>query len=105
MKHFSDIASNDDGPLIGEKRKIDEILDKELLLTNYRIKNSKFGKNSSGKYLTVQFQENLEGATNGNKNIVFTGSDVLITQLEKYGEELPFIARINKIDGKYYTLS
>lgn len=105
VKRFRDFADTNDGPLSGKKVKIDEILDQELLFINYRIKSSKFGKNVSGKYLTLQFQKELDESSNSERNVVFTGSDVLISQLEKYGNQLPFIAKISKIDGKYYTLN
>jgi len=36
--------------------------------------------------------------------VLFTGSDVLIEQMEKYGDQIPFAATIKKID-RYYTLS
>ena len=36
--------------------------------------------------------------------VLFTGSDVLIEQMEKYGEQIPFLATIKKID-RFYTLS
>lgn len=39
-----------------------------------------------------------------NKEIIFTGSDVLIEQLEKYRHEIPFKTVIKKIN-RYYTLS
>jgi len=39
-----------------------------------------------------------------DRKVVFTGSDVLIEQMERYGEEIPFVATIKKVD-RYYTLS
>ena len=41
---------------------------------------------------------------NGSKHVVFTGSDVLIQQMEKYVKELPFAATIVKVN-RYYSLS
>jgi hypothetical protein len=40
----------------------------------------------------------------GSKYIIFTGSIVLIDQLEKYKENLPFYTTVKKID-KYYTFT
>lgn len=100
MKRFSDFAE-EDGPLEGDKARIDAILNHEILVTGYRIRQSKYsGKNRTGKCLTVQF-EPVEG---GEKRVFFTGSDVLIEQLEKYGEEVPFLTTLKKVD-RYYTLS
>lgn len=99
-KRFADFAE-ESKPLEGEKIKIDTILNQEILITGFKIKNSKYDKNNSGKYLTVQF-ERINGE--GIKNIFFTGSDVLIERMEKYGYEIPFITTIKKID-RYYTFS
>ena len=96
IKRFSDFAE-DDRPLAGEKVKIDSILNQEIVITGYRVTESKF-KNNSPKCLMVQF-------TKGEaQHVFFTGSSVLINQLEKYGDEIPFIATVRKIE-RYYTLT
>jgi len=95
-KRFSDFAE-DDRPLAGEKVKIDSILNQEILITGYRLNESKF-KNNSPRCLTVQFMKDE------TQNVIFTGSAVLINQLEKYAKEIPFLASIRKIE-RYYTLS
>ena len=46
----------------------------------------------------------LKESEEDSNKVFFTGSEVLIDMLEKYKEELPFIATIRKID-RYYTLS
>ena len=94
MKRFSDFAE-EHKPLEGDKVKIDSILNQEIEVIRYSIKQSKYKEKD---YLTLQFK------INGNLNIVFTGSGVLINQLEKYETELPFTAAIKKIN-KYYTLT
>jgi hypothetical protein len=97
MKNFSDFAEAE-GHVVGEKIKIEEVINKEIYLTGYIIKESMYNKNKSGKYLTLEF--NLDD----QKRILFTGSDVLITQIEKYHKEIPFNAIIKKIN-KFYTLT
>lgn len=98
MKRFSDFAT-EEGPLDGYKIRLNDILDTEVLITGFRLKESKYqGKNRSGKCLTVQFERD------GERRIFFSGSDVLINQLEKYSHEIPFSATVKKID-RYYTLS
>jgi len=47
----------------------------------------------------VQFE--IDG---GEKRVFFTGSDILIEQMEKYGSEIPFLTTIKKID-RYYTFT
>jgi len=98
MNKFSDFAA-EETQLDGEKEKVDNILDKEIIIKNFRLQNSKF-KNKSGQYATVQFCKGKENKT----FIFFTGSDVLVDQLQRYKEKLPFAVIIKKIN-RYYTLS
>jgi hypothetical protein len=97
VKRFSDFAE-EDGPLEGDKLRLDSILNQEILVTGYKIKRSKYAKEGADQCLTVQFE------IDGNKKIFFTGSNVLIDLLEKYGHEIPFMATVKKID-RYYTFS
>lgn len=97
MKKFADFANEPVG-LEGTKIGIEAVLNREVTVTGFNIKMSKFHKNVSGKYLTLQFQ--IDGET----RVTFTGSDVLINQLEKYGNEIPFLAVIRKIN-RYFTLT
>ena len=96
MKHFADFC--DDSILDGDKIKIDDILNHEIAIINYSIKDSRYSDNQNGKYLTLQIEEDNE------KNVIFTGSRVLIDQIEKYKDEIPFLATIRKIN-KYYSLT
>ncbi len=79
----------------GLKKKIDEVLNIEILIIAYRLNKSKF---SDGDYLSLQIE------LGGEKFVVFTGSTVLADQVEKYADKMPFLARIVKID-RYYSLS
>lgn len=97
MKRFSDFSQERE-VLEGDKVKIDSVLNREITIIGYSIKKSKYDKNNSGKYLTLQYEDEMD------KKIIFTGSEVLIEQLEKYGDEIPFKTTIKKID-KYYTLT
>lgn len=92
MHKFSDFA--DEKPLDGDKMKLEEILNCEVIIKEYKVTNSKYNKN---KLLTIQVE------INEANRVIFTGSEVLLNQLEKYKTNLPFIASINKI-GNYYTL-
>ncbi len=97
MKRFSDFAT-DQVALDGDKVKLDEILNEPVVIIGYRIRKSRFSKNESGEYLTLQFTR--EGKT----WIVFTGSDVLIEQIKKYAQEIPFETSIRKIN-RYYVFT
>lgn len=84
--------------MAGEKVKIESILNQEITITGYRLTESKFGKSNSPRCLTVQFEKDKE------QHVFFTGSAVLINQLEKYGLEIPFMATLRKVQ-RYYTLT
>ncbi len=96
MKRFSEISK--ENILDGDKVRLDDILNEEILIIGFRIKDSRYSKNNSGKYLTLQFEYK------DKKNVIFTGSDVLIDQVEKYSKEIPFLATIRKIN-RYYSLT
>jgi hypothetical protein len=96
MKRFSDFAT--ENILDGDKIRIDDVFNEEIKVINYSIKESKYGKNSSGKYLMLQIVKNERNY------VIFTGSDVLIDQIEKYSHEMPFLATIRKIN-RYYSLT
>lgn len=97
MKRFADFAESPN-VLDGAKIRIDDLLNQELTVIGCAVKDSKFSKNQSGKYLTLQVKINDE------RRVLFTGSDVLINQMLKYGEQMPFEAIIKKVD-RFYTLT
>lgn len=92
---FSDFA-DESKSFEGDKKKIYEILDQDILVLDYAVKDSKQRRGS--QYATIQFR--LKDVN----YIVFSGSAVLIEQLEKYKDNIPFYAQIKKID-KYYTFT
>ena len=95
MQRFSDFAEAQ--PLTGEKISMADVLNKEITVLAYRISNSHF-KDGVDKYVKIQIE------VAGEKRIIFTGSRVIIDQLEQYKDHLPFIATIIKID-KFFTFS
>lgn len=101
MLKFSDFASDDEKPIEGEKVKIESILNKTIVLTVFKVRDSKYKKENCDKCATVQFYEKDFPE---RKQIFFTGSSVIINALVKYEEKLPFETIIKKID-KYYSLT
>lgn len=97
MKRFSDFAEEEQA-LDGDKAKIEDIVNLQITITGHKIRSSRYAKNKSGDYLALQFE------LDGQKRICFTGSDVLIEQLKKYANEIPFETTIRKIN-RYYTLT
>lgn len=97
IKRFSDF-STERGPLEGTKLKLDDVLNKEIKITAFEVRPSKYKKENHDRVMTLQFE------LDGKLYILFTGSEILIKQLEKYSANLPFLATIKHID-RYYTLS
>jgi len=107
MNKFSDFAEKANPLLDGRKMSLDDIIDKdgkggkEIVILNFRIRNSKYDDAKNPRCLTVQFafpeKEN-------EHYIFFSGSSVLMEQLETHKEKLPFITVVKRV-GKYYTFS
>ena len=92
---FSEFA--DEKPqLEGVKKKISDILNMEILITDFRIGNSKYKEE---KYLTLQFENN-----GGETSIIFNGSKVLMEKAQKYEDKMPYYVTIVQ-RGKYYTIT
>jgi len=92
--HFGDFAG-EEGPLDGKKKKLSEMLDKEILVLAFRVGKSKFRDKN---YVTIQFENG------GDRYVVFTGSEVLMDQLKRHEGNLPFYATIVK-RYNYFSLS
>ena len=97
MKKFSELGIKVPADtLTGDKIKINKILNKEIKVINYKIDDSKFQKNKSGKCLVLQIEVDNE------KRIVFTGSDILIKMIQQVNkEDMPFICMIIK-EGEHF---
>lgn len=93
--HFKDFAQQDKGPLEGEKKKIAEILNKEILILDFRIKKSKI---KDGNYAIIQFENS------GKKHVVFTASGPLMDLLEENKAKIPFHTTIIQ-KFNYFTMS
>jgi hypothetical protein len=91
---FSEFAK-ESTTLDGEKMKIKEILNQEILVLGHSIHRSKFKDNN---YLTLQFE------VSNKRCIIFTSSCVLMDQIEKYADKIPFLAVIRDF-GKYYAFT
>jgi len=100
MKLFSDLnVPAPTGSFIGEKIKIAKIMNREIVILDSRIDDSKYPKNKSGKVLMLQLEVDAE------KRILFTGSDVLIGQIQHVKkEDYPFKATIVK-EGEYFQFT
>jgi hypothetical protein len=80
---------------VGDKIRIDKILNKEILVCDYRIEVSKYEK-GNGKCLYLQIE------IDSVKRVVFTGSSVLmdvIIQIEK--RHFPFSTTIVRENDRF----
>ena len=79
----------------GDKIKIDRILNREIVVIDFKIEKSKFEK-ASGKCLHLQIEYN------NNKHVVFTGSIGLIGQIEQVPiDKFPFKTTIVKENDRF----
>ena len=78
---------------MGDKVSISEVLNQLIEVKKYRISKSK--KKEGSEYVTIEIKYP------GKERVIFTGSDVLKLQLEKYKDHLPFESTIKKINNYY----
>lgn len=91
MKKFSDMGIKPSDSFVGDSIKIEKLLGKEIIVCAFRIAKSKFDKNESGNCLHLQIEYK------GEKYVVFTGSDRLMSQIGQVGEgDFPFSVTIDR---------
>ena len=85
----------DSAPMLGEKIKINKIINQEIEVLDFEVNTSKFEK-SGPKYLKLQIR------FNGETRVVFTGANLLIKAAQKINkEQLPFATIIIEQNGFY----
>lgn len=97
MKSFKDlnIKTHTDA-YIGEKIKITKILNRDIIIENFKVGMSKYPKNKSGKCLCLQI------TLDDDRRVIFTGSDILIDTMEQVNkDDLPIATRIVQ-EGEHY---
>lgn len=98
MKNFKDFNIKPQiTTLVGDKIKIDRVLNRLITVTDYKIEPSKHYENT--QRLTLEFQ------MNGNNHILFTASTVLIQMIEKVPKgSFPFQTTIVK-ENEYFEFT
>ena len=91
----------DDEFLKGEKVKIEDVLNKEVVITGIKKEPSKLKKGDTYNKIQV-IDEIIDGVP--QYKIFFSNSGVLERQITKYKAKLPFCAVIIK-QNNYYTLT
>ena len=95
LECFADLA-RDKLPMPGNKKRLEEILNKNIVILDFRINKS--NKRENSECLQMQF------LCEGDVFVVFTGSVVLIDQIKAVKDKLPLKTTVIKVD-KYYSFS
>jgi len=100
MRKFSELGIENKCNLFsGDKIKSSKILNREIIVLDYKIEDSKYPKNKTGKCLHLQIEIDKV------KYVVFTGSEVLINTIQMITkDQLPFSTTIIK-NGECYMFS
>lgn len=92
MKAFSELGVKSKN-LTGDKIEIVDILDKQITVLDYRVKDSKYSRDGMCTTLQIEFE--------GQKRVIFTGSGVLLADIENLPKKaFPFTTTIVKIPFK-----
>jgi hypothetical protein len=97
MKSFSDfnIIQQTKG-FEGEKLKISKVLNREIIICDFKIDDSKFKEKGTGKCLQLQI------SVNNIKHIVFTGSSGLMDAIKQIPKEyFPFTTTIIEENDRF----
>ena len=94
MKDFKDFGIEPTQQnFTGDKIKLNKILNKEIVVIDFKITPSKFPEKGNGKCLNMQIQ------INETKHLLFTGSGNLMDMISKVPkEDFPFKTNIQQDD-------
>ncbi len=95
MKKFSDFdIKAETKSFSGDKITIDRILNREVVVRDYKIEKSKFEGKGNCLYMQIEL--------NGMKYVVFTGSAYLMEQIQQIdAADFPFSTTIVKIEKRF----
>lgn len=98
MKNFKEFQIKPEiTSLVGDKINISRVINREIVVTNYKIEPSKHIDGTNCLH--------LEFKLNGNKHILFTGSTILVQMIEKVPKgAFPFVTTIVK-ENEYYEFT
>ena len=95
LNTFAELA-RDKLPMPGIKKRLEQILNRNIVILDFRI--TKSNKRENSECLQIQF------LLVGDFCVLFTGSVVLIDQIQSIKDNLPLKTTVVKID-KYYSFS
>lgn len=94
IHRFSDFASDFSGP----KLHIEDVLNREITIYDFKIQQSKIKEYTSGEYVIFQIK------IDGKSHVLFSSSKVLRSLIIQYKDKLPFTTVITK-NKNFYTFS
>lgn len=100
MNKFSSFSINPcEGKFMGDKIKIKKVFDKDIIVLDFLIENSKYTDKGEEKCLKLQIE------MNGQKHVLWTGSRVLMEMIQQVDRRsLPFQTVI-KEEGETYQFT
>ena len=90
------VFAKDQMPMPGTKKRLDEIVNREIKILDYRIRRST--QKDGTECLQLQFLLDNE------VYVLFTGSNVLTKQIKEFSNKIPFVTTVVRVD-RYYTFS
>lgn len=90
--------------LTGKKIELEEVLNQNITVSDYRINPSKYANNGRGNGMCLSLQIKHEGVD----RVVFTGSVILqeqITKAKEQGIKFPFTTTIVQLKPKGYKFT
>jgi hypothetical protein len=93
LKHFRSFGiKTTSRAFTGDKIKMKKILDKEIIVHDFKIEKSKFAETGNDKRLDLQIE------LNGTKHVTWTSSGYLMDTLQKMSKsDFPFITTITQL--------
>lgn len=101
MKNFKDFTlAPAEQSFVGDKIKMSKILNKEIVVLDYKSTDSNYSDKGSGKCLHMQIQVDKE------KRVVFTGSKKLLESIVQIPKsDLPFTTTIIETDNEAFQFT
>jgi hypothetical protein len=97
VKRFKDFGiKTTSSSFTGDKIKVSRLLNRNIIVEDYKIETSKYTDKGNGKCLHLQLM------IDGTKHVTFTGSGGLMEQIQQIDKkDFPFATVIEKTNDKY----
>lgn len=100
MKKFSSLGIEQPDRFVGQSIPIYDLLNKEIIVMNFKIVPSKFTDKGSGERLDLQI------SVDDVERVVWTGSTIMMDQIKMVNEaDFPFTTTIVKLAPKGFKFT